>query len=275
MHRNMAGRIGRVTITSSVALAAVLVLPLAPSLGATGSDAPPPVTIEASSATDAAGSVFQAGTFDYLVSPDYTGIAQIRTVIQAAAREDVPGSVQGLGTFNDLSGELVIHQGVAYRVGLSGTPQPVPQQRLTPFAQAVAFVPQSNRVVPANTTCAELETIINDMVGTTSGMVAVRVRGVFRDLVTRSVPRQSEPFPPLTDVVANQTVFELGSQRAVLVGFRQGPNLAGLGAPGLHLHGITTDLTAGGHVLSCRVGSVHIAVQQVSDVVVAAGDVNE
>lgn len=93
-------------------------------------------------------------------------------------------------------------------------------------------------------------------------MVAVRVRGTFTSVVTRSVPAQAEPYPTLATVVATQTLFDLGSRRAVLVGFRTGPDLAGTGAPGLHLHGITADRTAGGHVISCVAGAdVQLSVQ--------------
>lgn len=41
------------------------------------------------------------------------------------------------------------------------------------------------------------------------------------------------------------------------------PHIAGIGAPGLHLHGITEDKTAGGHVLSCIAGNdVQLSVQR-------------
>ena len=98
-------------------------------------------------------------------------------------------------------------------------------------------------------------------------MVAVRVRGTFTDLVTRSVPAQTAPYPPLSQVVAGQTLFALGQRVAVLVGFRTGNDLAGTGAPGLHLHGLTADRTAGGHVISCVAGpDVQLSVQRTAGV---------
>ncbi len=219
-----------------------------------------------------AGSVRQIATLEYLISPDYAGVAPLRRILTPQASDESRRSIQGLGTLNDLAGELVIFKGVPYRVPVSGTPQRVPDARTTPFAQAIAFSPQASQVVPPNTTCAQLPEIIDDLAGTDSGMVAVRVSGVMRELITRSVPRQTIPYPPLADVIAEQTEFDLGQPRAVLVGFRQGADLAGLGAAGLHLHGLTTDLTGGGHVLSCRIGKAHIAIQRVIDVVVYGSD---
>ena len=83
----------------------------------------------------------------------------------------------------------------------------------------------------------------------------MRLSGVFSALSTRSVPRQEQPYPPLSEVVANQTVSPFTDERATLVGFRSGSDAKGIGAPGLHLHGLTTDRNGGGHVLSCTVGA--------------------
>jgi acetolactate decarboxylase len=95
------------------------------------------------------------------------------------------------------------------------------------------------------------------------------VRGTFTDLVARSVPAQAEPYPALATVVAGQTVFPLAGSRAVLVGFWTGADLAGVGAPGLHLHGVTADRSAGGHVLSCVAGGdVQLSVEPLDGVTV-------
>ena len=54
-------------------------------------------------------------------------------------------------------------------------------------------------------------------------------------LTARSVPAQSQPYPPLADVVAEQSVFPLQGIRATLVGFRTGTDLpyyVGLLSPG-------------------------------------------
>lgn len=198
--------------------------------------------------------VQQVGTYTSLIAPDYTGLGPISRVLSPNAL--------GLGTFDRLDGELMILGGKAYRVGTDGTPRQVADNRTSPFVQAVSFTPDASGPVAPGTTCAQLLREVDDLAQTTTGVVAVRVRGTFTDLTTRSVAEQSAPFRPLNEVVAEQVVFPLGKQRAVLMGFRTGPDMAGTGAPGLHLHGLTADRTAGGHVLSCVAGSdVHLSVQ--------------
>jgi acetolactate decarboxylase len=98
------------------------------------------------------------------------------------------------------------------------------------------------------------------------------VIGTFSVLTARSVPAQSEPYPPLSEVVAKQTVFPLTNVSATLVGFRTGSDLLGVGAPGVHLHGLTKARDAGGHILSCTTGSdVRLTIQRTLGVRILAG----
>ena len=203
--------------------------------------------------------VVQAGTYDYLASPDYDGLATVGSVIR--------DQTLGLGTFDHLDGEFVLVGGVPYRIGIDGIPRRADADSTTPFLEAIRFAPDRSGPVAPGTTCANLTAAVNALAATDSGIVAVRVRGTFASLVTRSVPAQPEPHPTLTAAVAGQTQFDLGERRAVLVGFRTGPDLAGTGAPGLHLHGVTADRAAGGHVLSCVAGpDVQLSVQRAAGV---------
>lgn len=191
--------------------------------------------------------VSQVGTYDYLVQPDYDGLAPLRDV--------VGDSTIGLGTFDRLDGELVMLGGTVYRVGTDGVPRKASLARSTPWFEGVRFTPQASMRVPQGTECSALVPLIDQLATTGEGMVAVRLIGTFTTLTARSVPAQIQPYPPLAQVVAEQTVFPLTDVNATLVGFRTGPDLKGIGAPGLHLHGLTTARDAGGHILGCTTGS--------------------
>lgn len=206
--------------------------------------------------------VHQIGTYDYLASPNYAGLAPINSASK--------GTTLGLGTFNNLDGEFVMVAGTMYRIGTDGTPVVIDGSQLTPWSETVTFAPTASGPVPPGTTCANLAAAVNALIGSANGMVAVRVRGTFSDLTFRSVPAQTAPYLPLSQVVAKQTLFPLGERRAVLVGFRTGPDLAGTGAAGLHLHGLAADRKAGGHVISCVAGSdVQLSVQRTRGVTVS------
>lgn len=237
-----------VIATALAALALVAGVPLA-----SADDAPTPT-----------GWVAQVGTYDYLIQPDYDGLAPLRDVVGDATI--------GLGTFDRLDGELVIVAGTVYRVGTDGVPRVASLSRTTPWLEAVRFTPQASQRVPAGTECSALVPLIDDLARTAGGMVAVRLIGTFDVLTARSVPAQTQPYPPLSEVVANQTVFPLTDARATLVGFRTGPDLMGVGAPGLHLHGLTKARDAGGHILGCTTGSdVRLSIQRTRGVRLVAG----
>lgn len=206
-----------------------------------------------------ASELIQVGTYDYLTQPDFTGLADVADIAH--------GTTLGLGTFTNLDGELVLVGGTTYQVRPDGTPRAAPESSRTPFMQAIKFRPKVDSPVPPGTTCADLPALITHVARKTNGIIAVRVRGTFTDLITRSVTADPPPFQPLSQTIAEQTEFALAGQRAVLVGFWQGRDALGIGQDGLHLHGLTTDRTAGGHVLSCVAGEdVQLSVQPVSSV---------
>ena len=198
-------------------------------------------------APDAARWIKQVGTYDYLLTPDYDGLLPLSKV--------VGNTTIGLGTFDHLDGELVLIGGTVYRVGTDGVPREASLATTTPFFQGVRFAPQASTTIAAGTQCSQLVPLIDALMGTSEGVIAVRMTGSFSALTTRSVPRQEAPYAPLPDVVAQQTTFPFTDERATLVGFRTGNDAKGIGAPGLHLHGLTSDRSGGGHVLSCTVGA--------------------
>jgi len=67
-------------------------------------------------------------------------------------------------------------------------------------------------------------------------------------------------------------VFPLTDVSATLVGFRTGSDFLGVGAPGVHLHGLTKARDAGGHILGCTMGSdVRLSIQRTQGVRLIAG----
>ena len=140
--------------------------------------------------------VQQIGTYDYLVSPNYAGLAPITSASK--------GTTLGLGTFNNLDGEFVMVGGTMYRIGTDGTPVVIDGSQSTPWSETVKFTPTASGPVPPGTTCANLLAGVNALAKSDEGMVAVRVRGTFSDLTFRSVPAQTVPYPSLSQVVASR-----------------------------------------------------------------------
>lgn len=201
--------------------------------------------------------LFQTSTIDALLDGNYDGDVRF-----AELREH--GDF-GLGTLDALDGEMVALDGGFYQIGADGAVYPVDERTKTPFAVVTFFEPGGARLLDAAMDLAALCKQVDDLLADTSVCCAVRVDGHFSYVKTRSVPRQSKPYPPLAEVVKNQPVFELRDVRGSLVGFRFPDYAQGLNVAGYHFHFITTDRRAGGHVLGCRLTQGELRIDREAD----------
>jgi len=196
--------------------------------------------------------LFQVSTLDALLAGDFTGRARFRTL---ARRGDF-----GLGTFDRLDGEMIALDGTYHRVRFDGSVSTVAPCETTPFAAVTFFEPDTSFEVPGAATCKDVYEAIEARFLPSDVPLAIQITGEFPKLETRSVPAQSEPFPPLAEVVAQQAVFDLYEVEATLVGFWFPETYAGVNAAGFHFHALTDDEQAGGHVLACQPGRVAVEV---------------
>src|ERR1700712_2394920 len=114
----------------------------------------------------------------------------------------------GLGTLNHLDGEMIALDGEFFRADVDGSVNRIGAGELTPFAVVTSFAPSLDLAFEEPLTHAELLARIDTLVPGAASC-AVRLDGRFELVRARSVPRQSPPYRPLTEVVADQHVFEL------------------------------------------------------------------
>ena len=167
----------------------------------------------------------------------------------------------GLGTFDALDGEMVVLDGEVFRVPTDGVPEHVPDDATTPFAAVTTFVADQVLNLDGPLDYAALQQALDAQLSTFNVPVAFKLTGQFPWLQTRSVARQSQPYPPLSQAVAEQTVFDLTDVRGTMVGFRTPAYLAQVNAAGYHFHFLSDDRLAGGHVLDAVVGPVRVELQ--------------
>ena len=157
----------------------------------------------------------------------------------------------GLGTLNHLDGEMIAVDGEFFRADVNGKATRIEPEERTPFAVVAWFEPTVEGEITAGldheSTLAAL-----DAMARSESSFAVRLDGVFDLVRARSVPRQEPPYRPLTEVVAEQHVFELRDVEGTMLGFRFPAYVEGIEVAGYHLHFISADRTRGGHVLDSR-----------------------
>ena len=155
----------------------------------------------------------------------------------------------GLGTFNALDGEMIALDGGFYQVKADGVAYPVADGQRTPFATVLFFRPTLTRCLTGPLAYEQFQALVDGLMEGPNLFYAVRVDGHFATVTTRSVPRQEKPYPPLVEVAKTQPVFHLADVAGTLAGFRFPDFARGLNVPGFHLHFLTADRKAGGHVL--------------------------
>jgi acetolactate decarboxylase len=166
----------------------------------------------------------------------------------------------GLGTLNDLDGEMIGLDGVFYQVKSDGKVSVVPDDARTPFAVVTFFDPDESLPLTKELSCKELESYIDSLLLTKNILYALKIEGRFYYVKTRSVPKQEKPFPPLTEAVKHETYFELKNVKGTMVGFWLPEYVKDINTPGFHLHFITDDRKAGGHVIDCTARDVKIEI---------------
>jgi acetolactate decarboxylase len=200
--------------------------------------------------------LFQTSTIDALLQGVYDGemtFAELRT----------HGSF-GIGTVNGVDGEMIALGGRFFQVTGDGKVHRLRDEMRTPFASVTDFVPDITIEVTDRATFEELEKRIDAALPSPNWFYAIRVTGQFEMVKTRSVPRQSPPYQPLTEVVKTQPVFDLRDTEGTLAGFRCPAFAKGLNVPGYHLHYLNRAEDAGGHVLGgvLNKGRIEISIKR-------------
>lgn len=202
-----------------------------------------------------AGCVTQFYSVDRLRHQLYEGKAPLRALRQAGDF--------GIGTFNEIDGELAMVDGVIYRSVAQGTTRSVAENdECTPYAIISRFEAESTHEVTEplsmDALAARLDTLL-DKRG--EMMYGLRIEGRFRSIVTRAPVRQKPPYKGLKDLIADQPEVTKEGIDGVLLGFFTPEYMDGVGLPGYHLHFLDATRTWGGHAQTCVIESGKIAVQ--------------
>ncbi|CNH29465.1 alpha-acetolactate decarboxylase [Yersinia aldovae] len=155
----------------------------------------------------------------------------------------------GLGTFNNLDGELVAFNSKIYQLRSDGSARMARPEQKTPFAVMTFFQPTEERRFEHKMSRKQLHDVIDDVAKTDNLFCALRINGKFSHVETRTVPCQQRPYKPMLEAIAEQPTFAFKHQSGVIIGFRSPNYTQGINVAGYHEHFITDDRSGGGHVL--------------------------
>jgi len=186
-------------------------------------------------------SLSQVSTIDALLAGVYEGDVSLKQLLEMGDT--------GIGTFDCLDGEMLVLDGKVYQIKSDGKVYMPSIDTKTPFAGVVYFQVEDTLVSKQEIDYPSLKKMLDGIAPHKNLFYAFKIKGTFKRMQTRSVPRQKKPFPPLAEVVKNQPIFNMKNISGTIVGFRCPPYVKGINVPGYHLHFISDDRQHGGHVL--------------------------
>lgn len=193
--------------------------------------------------------LYQVSTIDALMQSVYDGVITFGELKQ---RGDF-----GIGTFEGIDGEMIAIDGEYYQIKADGVAYPVSDSSKTPFSTVTYFEKDFAADVTARN-LTDLGLAIDSSLPSKNLFYAIRIDGTFPYVKTRSIGKQYKPYQPLANLTSNQSVFEFNSVNGTIIGFYTPAYAEGLNVPGYHLHFITADRTAGGHILDLSLNNSEV-----------------
>ncbi len=168
----------------------------------------------------------------------------------------------GIGTFDDLDGEMILLDGAVYQITAEGRVNRIDDPALTPYAIVTFFHPVIHADLDGEAQYGHFLEWLNGLLPSPNIFYAIRIEGDFSRVRARSVPKQAN-YSPLAEVVKEQSSFHFENIRGALAGFYTPPFMSSLSVPGHHLHFLSADCTAGGHLIACSPRKVRASIQPI------------
>lgn len=188
--------------------------------------------------------IYQTATMGALLSGVYDGDTSVRELLEHGDF--------GLGTFNALDGEMVMVDGRCFHLQPDGSAVVAGPDELLPFAAVTRFHPQQRIDIGVESDRPTIAKMVDDAVGSTNLMVALKIRGQFSVVHTRAVTRQQRPYPRFTEATQDEQHTTMAHVRGELLGFRMPAWVQGISVAGYHLHFLDGERRRGGHALDYR-----------------------
>ncbi|CAG8285843.1 unnamed protein product [Penicillium olsonii] len=186
--------------------------------------------------------IHQYGVFSALMHGFSSDGAKVSEILSACDH--------GLGTVCGLNGEIIILDGEAYHFTPDDKLHRLQADDRMPMIVATEFKPTLSKEL-STLNMGSLPQAMHPFFPTKqNNFMAVRIDGFFRNITYRIGGPQLRPKEPLLELAKRQVTKSYENTTGTLFGFYSPPYMNGVAVAGFHLHFLSDDRTAGGHVLS-------------------------
>jgi acetolactate decarboxylase len=166
----------------------------------------------------------------------------------------------GLGTFENLDGEMVIVDGTIYQVRSDGNVTSREDEVQVPFAVVTRYQEDDAFDTTSVHCLKDLELACDPHRESNNLFYALRVDGSFETVHARAVSGIA-PGTRLLDAAKEQSEFNFSDIEGTLVGIWSPRYSSSFNVPGYHFHFLSKDRTKGGHVLECSARTLRVGLQ--------------
>jgi acetolactate decarboxylase len=196
--------------------------------------------------------MYQISTSSALVEGVNKGAVSSRTLLEHGDF--------GLGTFENLDGEMIIVDGAIYQVRSGGSVTHREDDFQIPFAVVTRFQEDEDFESGVVRRLKDLELACDPHRESDNLFYALRLEGNFESVHARAVTGIT-PGIRLVDAAKEQSEFYFSDIEGILVGFWSPSYSSSFNVPGYHFHFISKDRTKGGHVLECSTRTLRVGLQ--------------
>lgn len=178
----------------------------------------------------------------------------------------------GLGTFEDVNGEMIVMEGQCYRTDQNGDVTAVSPETGVPFAAVANHCGEQQfplvNMPDIASVRTELTRKIEERFGLNS-MQVVRIDGLFEKVDARSEAPYRSHHVTLKEVLSRtQKAFLFEHIRGSLVGVYFPDYMDGINMPGWHLHFLSEDRSKGGHVFDVSIRECVAKVDKITSIMI-------
>jgi len=200
--------------------------------------------------------MYQISTSNALVEGVYSGAISSRYLL-------LHGNF-GLGTFENLDGEMVIADGAIYQVHSDGSVLRRDDDFQIPFAVITRFQQEYLFETGPIANMHDLEQSCDPHRESANLFYAFRVDGMFERVRARAVSAVGAG-TRLVDAAKAQAEFEFNDLEGTLTCFWSPSYSSSFNVPGYHFHFLSEDRTKGGHVLDLSAAKLWVGVQMLCE----------
>ena len=170
----------------------------------------------------------------------------------------------GLGTFENLDGEMVVLDEAIYQVRSDGKVLNITDDVGTPFAVVTHFTADQDQIIESAANFEEITKLCDRYRDSNNLFYAIRIDGHFDHVHTRAMKATFDGLP-LAKAAAIQPEFDFTDVVGTLVGIWAPQFSSALNIAGYHFHFLSEDRTKGGHLLECSGKNLQVRVDRLND----------